>query len=77
MTTLPHERIRSRTIPARIVGKARSLSIWNLCAWLSLEDVDWPMFCRLVVVVGSFALAVEGYPGWAVWLLLAAMVVRK
>lgn len=73
-TTIDHTAIRQRTIPARIL---RSLSIWRLCAWLNLEDVDWSLLCRLAVVFVSFVLAAHGHAGWALWVLLAAMVVRK
>lgn len=72
MTTTDHTAIRQRTIPARI---------WRILASLNdmagIADWDWSLLLRAGVVLASAVLAAHGYGGWAVWLLLAAMVVRR
>jgi len=75
--TTDHTAIRNRTIPARLTRGLRSLSIWNLCAWLRLEDVDWGRWWRWAVVVVSFALWASGWGYAGLWLLLAVIVMRR
>ena len=77
MTTLPHTSVRNRTIPSRLAHRLRSFNIWRILAWLRLDDVYWSRWWPFAVVVVSLMLALDGRGYWGLWVLGAAMVMRK